>query len=599
MSLINELLRKNLSTESAVDDSKIGGGPDATTAQPAPEIGSAFEEEAHGTKHDTPGAETVTTAAGEEVPAAAAESQEPTQSETTAGVDTATDTQADQTGEATEVAATDATTGAQEEGNVDATATDESAGVDTSGDSATAVEETATQNTETGSDTTAAVTEPADQTSSEESQNEPASETNDNSSDDGLGSTDGSSDTGNEPAAENAGSDESDAGAGAEADPADSEAGSSEPQPDTENPDNLDPVKELPNPEEESDLKPEVQEAESEGEDAEIAPDTETDDELAEKADLVAGYADAKQSLEEIVETITDSLADGGLTPEGMASAQGATNDVLSSIGEAEMGLPSAESLQTLIGRRENTKLVLESITEKAKAIGKKIWRALVDLIDRLLAKFTGVESMIKDFDTLEQQLNDLVTTKKVDHPTAKMDLGIEHCRALGIKKNHDSIVATEWSAVADWLPKATSALEKQLAAVASKLNDPTTPAPDVVDVGTVTPPASLTLGTDVAEKATVAFTPKLMLGVIRSYSKASHEVLPHLAKSSSMDSIRKFAEHQLTKVAEPTDEEKAKVKSLVGYIPQAARFQSFVRNNIAVTRLFCHTYLRVANKMA
>ena len=87
MSLISELLRKNLSTESAVDDSKIGGGPDATTAQPAPEIGSAFEEEAHGTKHDTPGAETaspesdhvdpetVTTAAGEEVPAAVGEPQ--------------------------------------------------------------------------------------------------------------------------------------------------------------------------------------------------------------------------------------------------------------------------------------------------------------------------------------------------------------------------------------------------------------------------------------------------------------------------------------------------------------------------------------------
>ena len=583
MSLINELLRKNLSTESVVDDSKIGGGPDATTAQPAPEIGSAFEEEAHGTKHDTPGAaaqpgaeaanpETVTTAAGEEVPAASAESQESTQSEAAADADTAAG---------------------------------ESTGADAGTDPATAVEETATQNTETGSDATEAVTETETETetetqaSSEEPQNEPASETNDNSSDDGLGSTDGSSDTSNEPAAENAGSDESDAGAGAEADSSDSEASSSEPQPDTENPDNLDPVKELPNPEEESDLKPEVQEAESEGEDAEIEPDTETEDELAEKADLVAGYADAKQSLEEIVETITDSLADGGLTPEGMASAQGATNDVLSSIGEAEMGLPSAESLQTLIGRRENTKLVLESITEKAKAIGKKIWRALVDLIDRLLAKFTGVESMIKDFDTLEHQLNDLVTTKKVDHPTAKMDLGIEYCRALGIKKNHDSIVATEWSAVADWLPKATSALEKQLSAVASKLNDPTTPAPDVVDVGTVTPPASLTLGTDVAEKATVAFTPKLMLGVIRSYSKASREVLPHLAKSPAMDSIRKFAEHQLTKVAEPTDEEKAKVKSLVGYIPQAAKFQSFVRNNIAVTRLFCHNYLRAAKKMA
>lgn len=596
MSLINELLRKNLSTESAVDDSKIGGGPEDSATQPAPEISSAFEEEAHGTKHDTPGAtaqpgtdesdpemvgqpavadsaaesqeptQSVTTAAGEEVPAADAESQEPGQSETTADADTATG---------------------------------ESTGADAGTDPATAVEETATQNTETGSDATAAVTETETQASSEEPQNEPASETNDNSSDDGLGSTDGSSDTSNEPAAENAGSDESDAGAGAEADSSDSEAGSSEPQPDTENPDNLDPVKELPNPEEESDLKPEVQEAESEGEDAEIAPDTETDDELAEKADLVAGYADAKQSLEEIVETITDSLADGGLTPEGMASAQGATNDVLSSIGEAEMGLPSAESLQTLIGRRENTKLVLESITEKAKAIGKKIWRALVDLIDRLLAKFTGVESMVKDFDTLEQQLNDLVTAKKVDHPTAKMDLGIEYCRALGIKKNHDSIAATEWSAVADWLPKATSALEKQLTAVASKLNDPTTPAPDVVDVGTVTPPASLTLGTDVAEKATVAFTPKLMLGVIRSYSKASREVLPHLAKSPAMDSIRKFAEHQLTKVAEPTDEEKAKVKSLVGYIPQAAKFQSFVRNNIAVTRLFCHNYLRAAKKMA
>ena len=583
MSLINELLRKNLSTESAVDDSKIGGGPDATTAQPAPEIGSAFEEEAHGTKHDTPGAETanselaqadavatadpetVTTAAGEEVPAAVAEPQEPTQPETTADADTATG---------------------------------ESAGADAGTDPAAATQEPATPDAATEADA-AQVTDDSTQATDGETQNESDStQTDANAADDGLGSSDGSADT---EGAADAGTDsvEPDAGAGAEAGSSDSEADSSEPQPDTENPDNLDPVKELPNPEAESDLKPEVQEAESEGEDAEIAPDTETDDELAEKADLVAGYADAKQSLEEIVETITDSLADGGLTPEGMASAQSATNDVLSSIGEDEMGLPSAESLQTLIGRRENTKLVLESITEKAKAIGKKIWRVLVDLIDRLLAKFTGVESMIKDFDTLEQQLNDLVTAKKVDHPIANMDLGIEYCRALGIKKNHNSIVATEWSAVADWLPKATSALEKQLTAVASKLNDPATQAPDVVDVGTVTPPASLTLGTDVAEKATVAFTPKLMLGVIRSYSKASREVLPHLAKTPAMDSIRKFAEHQLTKVDEPTDEEKAKVKSLVGYIPQAAKFQSFVRNNIAVTRLFCHNYLRVANKMA
>lgn len=576
MSLISELLRKNLSTESAVDDSKIGGGPDATTAQPAPEIGSAFEEEAHGTKHDTPGAETaspesaqvdpetVTTAAGEEVPAAAAEPQEPTQSETTADADTATG---------------------------------ESTGADAGTDPTATAQEPATSDATTEADA-AQVTDDSTQATDGETQNESDStQTDANAADDGLGSSDGSADT---EGAADAGTDsvEPDAGAGAEAGSSDSEADSSEPQPDTENPDNLDPVKELPNPEAESDLKPEVQEAESEGEDAEIAPDTETDDELAEKADLVAGYADAKQSLEEIVETITDSLADGGLTPEGMASAQSATNDVLSSIGEDEMGLPSAESLQTLIGRRENTKLVLESITEKAKAIGKKIWRVLVDLIDRLLAKFTGVESMIKDFGSMEKQLNDIIATREVVHPAAHMELSSEYCRGLGIRKGHDRIVAGEWTKIADWLPKASASLEKQLAAVANKLGDMSAEVPEIVDVGTTPPPAALTLGTDVADKAVVVFTPRLMLEVIKSYSNSTRELLPVLTNCRSMETIRKFAEHQITKTEVPSDEEKAKVRSLVAYIPKAAKFHVFVRNNIAVTRLFCNHYVRLAQRL-
>lgn len=154
----------------------------------------------------------------------------------------------------------------------------------------------------------------------------------------------------------------------------------------------------------------------TEDDDQEFESDVETEAELAEKADEVAGYATAEQSLEEIAEDLNATLQDGGLTPEAVAVAQGSVNDILEDVNEDTLGLPSMESFSTFVGRRENTRLALESITEKAKELGVKAVAALRELIAKLIASFKALRArfskanvVIKESETLVKNYTEKV----------------------------------------------------------------------------------------------------------------------------------------------------------------------------------------------
>ena len=387
---------------------------------------------------------------------------------------------------------------------------------------------------------------------------------------------------------------ESAAGAGAEGDPAATEETAGDPKPDTENPDNLDPIKDLPNETAESDLKPEVQEAEAEGEEVEIDSDTDTDAELEEKADLVAGYSEAKQTLEEIAEEISESLKDGGLSDVGMVVAQDSVNDVLEEVGLDPVGFPSTESLKTLAGRRENTQLVMESIGDRVVELGRKIWKTITELLKRFLGLTFNGKVLLDDFKKIEDKLNKLINERKLTK-SAKINITGEYCRTLGIREGVSEVKPGELIKVGHWLPKMVASLEKQLQGVADRLDDVKVEVPENVDLGSGELPGIVTVGTNVSDKATLSVYPTEMLNIVRSYAEAVNRVMPALSKTTSADKIHKFAEQQLVRRDLPTEEEKAKANALISYLPQALRAQRFVRSNIACMRLVANHYCSVA----
>ena len=149
------------------------------------------------------------------------------------------------------------------------------------------------------------------------------------------------------------------------------------------------PLDQLPEPGADSDLTPEAQAAAEEGDDLEVDSDTDTEEDLEAKADEVAEYTEASQSLEEIAATIEETLNDGGMAPEAVTLAQGSVNDILDDVGEEPIGLPSQESFTTFVGRQQNTRLVMEAIADKAREVGRKIWQAIKEFFAGLFSRFS------------------------------------------------------------------------------------------------------------------------------------------------------------------------------------------------------------------
>lgn len=179
-----------------------------------------------------------------------------------------------------------------------------------------------------------------------------------------------------------------DDGADVDPDAATTDEGTGEPSPDAT-------VTDLPPTEDDlSDADPEAV-AEQEAAEAEETIEDVEDDEAAvvAQADAVADLSQAQQSLEELAEQIAQTLPDGGMSPEMVATAQGAANDILEEVGEEAVGLPSQESFETVVGRRANTTIAMEAIGERAKEIGAKVWAWLIKMYDSL-AEFLSTNAV-------------------------------------------------------------------------------------------------------------------------------------------------------------------------------------------------------------
>lgn len=113
-------------------------------------------------------------------------------------------------------------------------------------------------------------------------------------------------------------------------------------------------------------------------------------DELDERA---AGAAETIQTLEEIQEIIEQSLSDGGLSDTEVVVAVDSINDAVatSPVELDRVDLPTTESAKTLADRRERTQLVMESIGERIKEVGKKLLEIIVSVLNAIRVRCNGV----------------------------------------------------------------------------------------------------------------------------------------------------------------------------------------------------------------
>lgn len=118
-------------------------------------------------------------------------------------------------------------------------------------------------------------------------------------------------------------------------------------------------------------------------------------DELDERA---AGAAETIQTLEEIQEIIEQSLSDGGLSDTEVVVAVDSINDAVatSPVELDRVDLPTTESAKTLAERRERTQLVMESIGERIKEVGNKLWEMLMALLERIRQSLTGRKAKVE-----------------------------------------------------------------------------------------------------------------------------------------------------------------------------------------------------------
>ena len=125
--------------------------------------------------------------------------------------------------------------------------------------------------------------------------------------------------------------------------------------------------------------------------------------------------------LEEIQEIIESSLADGGLSDTEVVVATDSVNDAIDgSVTDLEhIDLPTTESAKTLTERRERTLLVMESIGERIKEAGKKLWEMLMALLERIKQSFTGRKAKVEKIEQLT-----VVAVQKAEEVIEKARLG-------------------------------------------------------------------------------------------------------------------------------------------------------------------------------
>lgn len=111
-------------------------------------------------------------------------------------------------------------------------------------------------------------------------------------------------------------------------------------------------------------------------------------------ADIDSGTNEVEQTikdadqLERHVEVLTDAEGEGGAAPEVIEATEIAVEGICARLGiYGGTGIPALESFSTRTGRQRNTRIAIESITDKLK----QIWNAVV-------GAFTKLVNYVKDF---------------------------------------------------------------------------------------------------------------------------------------------------------------------------------------------------------
>lgn len=120
-----------------------------------------------------------------------------------------------------------------------------------------------------------------------------------------------------------------------------------------------------------------------------LADSSEENTDAQEVSEDIQNATDVVEALESIREVLQSSLPNGGLGKADAAPLKSALECLTSNIGmRAGVAFPALESFDSVSGRLRSTKLVLESIGEKAKEIWAKIIAAIKAAIKWLVERF-------------------------------------------------------------------------------------------------------------------------------------------------------------------------------------------------------------------